>query len=124
MSAPVGMSTRQLPPSVTCRTISSCAPRKPGSPNTEFSTESALGAISDLTSRAGVTRGTDMRFRLSDDESAIADSAGPHIQFQTVNKLRPNWLNLRLTIRPIVSTCLPREFQRLNPDSFGCIIEK
>jgi len=24
---------------------------------------------------------------LSDDESAIADSAGPHIQFQTVNKL-------------------------------------
>ncbi|CCE02836.1 hypothetical protein BRAS3809_6640007 [Bradyrhizobium sp. STM 3809] len=58
MPPPVGISTRQLPPSATCRTTFSCAPRNPGSPNTECSTASARSAVSvGALGAAGMVRG-------------------------------------------------------------------
>src|ERR1700731_94802 len=48
--------------------ISSCAPRKPGRPNTEFRTERASGPMSEITLRAEAVTGTDMRFCWSEYE--------------------------------------------------------
>src|SRR5258708_4086897 len=48
--------------------ISSCAPRKPGRPNTEFRTGSASGPMPDLTLRAETVTGTDMRLCWSEYE--------------------------------------------------------
>jgi len=41
----VGISTRQLPPLMTCLTIFSWAPRKAGRPKMVFRMESAVGAM-------------------------------------------------------------------------------